>query len=270
MKKLQITLFAILFATACSKDKDGSNENYRVKQTVYNNSSTTDTYENNNQNQITRINHSGGTFERAVYNLTGKLASYEVGGNPTLHHNYIQSYIYNPAGIVQEQITTYGDGEKYKFVYTIANGLQTGYKTYSWKGGAWSENTSSAVTYSYNGANQLIKIQNENYYNLYAYDERGNRNSNKNYQMKSDNSGFYLSKVVLYTFDNKKSIDVSIIKSTFSKNNYLEFVDTNYGENGMINSQSTTTFSYEYNAAGYVTKFFHGGVLYATYTLEKI
>jgi YD repeat-containing protein len=274
MKKLQITIFviAILFTTACSKNKDGSNESYRIKQLVYNSSNLTITYEYNNQNQITRKNNSSGNFQRAVYNSTGQLTGYETGGSAIASLNYKTDYIYNPTGIIQETITTYGDGVKNKYVYTIANGLQTGHKYYDWTGSAWLENIAYATTYSYNGANQRIKEQRKSAYYLYEYDERGNLNSIKQYYMKSDNSGFYLYNAEHFTYDNKKRMDETIQANalTKNKNNKLDEVRTSYAENGMTNSQQTFTYSYEYNAAGYVTKTFVNGVLAVTYTLEKI
>jgi hypothetical protein len=271
MKTLQITLFAvaILFATSCKKDRNESGGNYRIKQILYN-SGETATYQYNKQNQITRIDYPGGYFEKAVYNSSGWLTAYEVGGYSSPSQNYKRDYVYNPAGIIQEEITTYGTGDKYKIIYAITNGLQTGYKYYSWTGADWKEGSINNVTFSYNGSNQQIKIQSASQYILYAYDERGNVNNIKNYLMKSDNSGFYLYSTSVRTYDNKKQIDASIIKYTRAKNNYLDIVATTYVENGMIDQQSTSTYSYEYNDAGYVTKRFLNGVLQATYTLEKI
>jgi hypothetical protein len=92
----------------------------------------------------------------------------------------------------------------------------------------------------------------------------------KHYKMKSDKSGFYLYSSSILTFDNKKPIESSIMKSTLWKNNYLDMAGTGYLENGVIDYHNASTYSYEYNDAGYVTKTFRDGILQTTYILERI
>jgi hypothetical protein len=271
MKTLQITLFAIaiLFATSCKKDKNGSGGNYRIKQILFNGGQTA-TYQYNSQNQIIRIDFSPGYYHKAVYNSSGKINFFEVGGNSSPSDDFLKDYIYNPQGIVQEEIFTDGTGAKSKVIYKITNGLQTGYQYYTFTGGAWKADLSNSGTYSYNDSNQKIRIQSATHYTLYEYDERGNMINRKYYEMKSDNSGFYLYAKSILTCDNKRYIDADIIKNTLVKNNYLDIITTTYLENGMIDEQTTIAYTYEYNDAGYVTKKFYNGVLQATYTLEKI
>jgi YD repeat-containing protein len=271
MKTLQLTLFAaaILFATSCKKDRNESDGNYRIKKILYSSGDSV-TIGYNNQNQINRKDYANGNFEWAVYNSTGQITSYELGGSPIPSQNYSMVYVYHPAGILQEEITTLGNGVKYKFVYTITNNLQTEPKFYTWTGGAWKEIVSNSTVYTYNDNKQRIKIQQANGYQLWRYDEKGNLNDVRFYQMKFDNSGFYLSASTTYTFDDKKAIDANFTKSSYIKNNYLDAVSRSYAENGTVNTQHASTYSYEYNDAGFVTKRFRNGVLESTYTLEKI
>src|SRR5687767_9209039 len=101
MKTLQITLFAaaILFAASCKKDRNESGGSYRIKKILHSSGDSV-TFGYNNQNQIIRKDYANGNFERAVYNSTGQMTSWELGGAPIPAQNYSTVYVFHPAGIL--------------------------------------------------------------------------------------------------------------------------------------------------------------------------
>jgi len=261
---------------SCSKDDvpapipNPADATYRIKQETYAASGNSNTYEYNAQNKMTKSNNNNGSFIKWNYNSQGQIVSQENAGNVDASYNNIRNYVYNASGAKIEEINTRGDGSKTKYVYkNNSNNLPITFKYYDWNTttNTWIESTSSNAVYTYNNNNQIIRFQRESDYYLTSYDARGNQNENKQYNKKADGS-FYLSYQSNRTFDDKKIPQTSPIP--YGVNNFIDIIGKNFLEDGSLGSQSSVTFSYEYNEAGYVTKQFYNGVLSVIYILEKV
>ena len=266
----------LIIMISCSKDDapapipNPADAIYRIKQTTYPLSGNSSTYEYNAQNKMTKRNNYDGSFIKWNYNSQGQLVSQENGGNVDVSYNSMQNYVYNATGAKIEDIYTRGDGTKYKFVYTNnSNNLPITLKYFylNITTNTWIESASNNVVYTYNNNNQIIRLQRESDYYLNAYDSRGNQNENRQYNKKPDGS-FYLRYQSNSTYDDKKTPQTNPI--AYGVNNAIDAVSKTFLEDGSLSNQSSTTFTYEYNEAGYVTKQFYNGVLNVTYTLEKI
>lgn len=274
-KKIQNILTILLFTliVSCSKDDNAFAPNtseavYRIMKTEFA-SGLSSTFEYDTQNRITNITSSDGSFEKYNYNSQGQIISYEQGGQSNPFYNSITNYFYNQSAIKIEEIKTQSTGEKTKYVYTNNSiGLPTSSNYYLWKtsSSTWIEDLSQNSTYTYNSSNQLIKLEQESQYFLSSYDTRGNLNESKQYNKKADGS-YYLNTHLNSTYDDKKGIGNSPFPN---KNNMINDGYKTYTQNGTLLSQYAALYSYQYNEAGYVTKQFLNGVLYATYTLEKV
>lgn len=270
-----LSILLLLFIVSCSKDDNTpAPENtalnvYRIKQAIF--ASTTTDYEYNAQNKVSKIAYTGGGFEKFTYNSQGSILTYENSGYVNISQNSITNYVYDASGIKIEEITIRGNGNKYKFVYTNNNGLPIESRYYNWNTttNLWVESTGNRVTYIYNSNNKVTRTQADSYYALYAYDSRGNTTESKQYTKKTDGT-YFLSSQINYTFDDKKAIDYGPFTSTNNKNNIVDYLSKTYLENESLSNQSSESYSYEYNQAGYVTKQHYNGTLNATFILEKI
>jgi YD repeat-containing protein len=243
---------------------------YRIKEVIYPNEGKS-SYEYNSNNQITKTINPDGSKTIYTYNTDGKLTKAESIENINPIYNSTTAYIYNNAGIKQEQISTRSDGTRNKIVYSINNNLASGYKYYIWNNvnATWIEDTNSVVTYTYNSNNQIIRFTNKSQYTILGYDDRGNASSRKTY-VKKLNGSYYLYYKYDATFDTKKFINDYPEAAQNKVNNRLDAAYTYYLQNGAIDTQQSNTALYEYNAADYVSKYFSNGTLVATYILEEI
>ena len=270
-KTLTILLLSLLFS--CSKDdntpepENPAKSEFRIKQVIYPNGTLE--YEYNAQNKIAKITNPNGSFRKYEYNTKGQILSFQRLGNIDPTDNNRVDYVYNSDGIKMEEITT-ESGSKYKYVYTNSNGLPVESRYYNWNTttNLWVESTGSKITYIYNSNNKVLRTQGENYYALNAYDSRGNTTEYKQYSKKSD-ATYFLSYQVNQNFDDKKAIAYNPFTNV-TINNILDFISKTYLENGFLSNQSSGTYLYEYNEAGYVTKQSYNGALFATFTLEKV
>jgi YD repeat-containing protein len=286
---LNILLLTLL--VSCSKD-DATTEPttnpadavYRIKQKIFAGNGITVNYEYTPQNKINKITYPDGRFEKYNYNSQGLLLSFQVGGNaPGGPSNYSTNFLYDATGARTETIATYLNDAgqiagKQKITYLVnADGFPIETRNYSWNmtTSLWVQgNTYTKQTYNPN--RQLTKTETFNSasfstgYTNYTHDTKGNANEYKEYKRKPDNS-FYLSYQYNATFDDKKIIqNFSFYNDFFQVNNTIDAIAKEFATDGSVSNQSSATYSYEYNEAGYVTKVFYNGVLSTTYMLEKV
>jgi hypothetical protein len=282
--KLCILLLAVAIC-GCKKKSTSDDINpdiapvekkYRIKEVNYFYSTGNEkvNYEYNDKSQISKITYGDGSKNLFTYNATGKLIKAESIENVILSHNYSIVYSYDNAGIKLEQIqTATSSGSKNKTTYTISNGVTTGFKYYTWNNtnNTWLIDSNNIATYVLDSQNRIIRQNYKNRYSLSAYDERGNIITRKSFEKKSTNpNSYYMYFMSNRMFDDKKFIFDSPDAPTYKVNNLLEQTYTYYLENGNIDNQQTSTLSYEYNEAGYVTKQFYNGSLNAIFTLEEV
>lgn len=286
-----ITILLLTLIVSCSKDDAATEPTpnpadavYRIKQKIFASNGNTVNYEYTPDNKISKLTYPAGRFEKYNYNSQGLLLSFQAGGNaPGGPSNYTTNFLYNSSGIRTEIISSYLDDAgqpagKQKTTYQVnAQGLPAETRNYNWNvtTSLWIEG-SFYTKQTYNANKQLTKIETFNSasfstrYSEYGYDSKGNTNEYKEYKRKPDNS-FYLSYQYNATFDDKKVIqNFSFYNDFFQVNNTIDAIAKEFATDGSVSNQSSATYSYEYNEAGYVTKVFYNGVLSTTYILEKV
>lgn len=278
MKNIKIILALFVLSignNSCSKDDNPatkpivSEEVYRIKKQLLSIGQTI-VYEYNSAGGLTDKIFKTGVFQKYTYNSQEQILTSELGGLPNVADNNITINEYDTAGKKITEITTSGDGSKFKYVFdeNTAN-LSTNGIFFNWveASNSWVEDVTNNQRYFYNSANQVIRFERINFYILYFYDSKGNQNENKAYYKKAT-AGYYLKSHTNITFDNKKAIKIS--PSSKVVNNPLETIIKNYAENSTIISQQTYTNLYEYNAFELPEKRFLNGILQETNTFEKV
>jgi YD repeat-containing protein len=276
---LKHILLLVVFTTifSCSKNDDAPDPKtfqYRLKEVLDTNNLVSLTYEYNNQNQVIKKTQRNSTPETYLYDSRGYLVQeIDISGNRI-------TYVRDANGILLEKIKYQNNTQRplYKTIYTNNTaGYVIESKEYNYKLASSSYEFEYNTLYTYNSKNQLITeetpefMSNNNLvlsrsYN-YEYDDRGNQTIRKTKVARVSGGNLFITSQSKYVFDNIKPIDYP--NSTLSKNNLIEYQDTNYLQDGTVATQYTTIINNTYNEAGYLIKASQPlGSL--TYVLEKI
>jgi hypothetical protein len=280
--KTIIAVLTILFtAVSCSKDDnepDPKTIQYRIKEERNKDNKIVKSYLYNDRNQVVKeLDKNGEINKQYTYNNAGFLVNDLSGSTFT-------TYILDGNGRVLEKITNSGSGTSSKVVYDYNEaGKVIEEKYYKFITATNSFTYEYNITFAYNSNNLLGQSLQLEYVPIgqitpnfeeridYQYDERGNAILITEREVKVANGNPEKTLEFVATYDKVKPLPYP--NSILSKNNLIEYTQTEFDRLGNIKLQYTVTAKYTYNEAGYITKRIANGFGYeetTNYILEKI